>query len=193
MACANARASGGADPLTTRGGTRLCMLDDDIIHHILERLSDGALVVALTCTHLRDAVHQHSGTHRIESNASHVCVCSPAQDPPQRGLCVRHKHRVRHASPWLCLRPPSPRRRSHLRGVWFGRLTWAVPPHLYAKQPRHRVKWRSWRTRTSLVGRGVMRAHVPPGTVTSTPWSTRTFTAVPGRRRRVDMRPPTGR
>ena len=137
MACANARASGGADPLTTRGGTRLCMLDDDIIHHILERLSDGALVVALTCTHLRDAVHQHSGTHRIESNASHVCVCSPAQHPPQRGLCVCHKHRVPYASLSLSLRPPSPRRRSPPRRVGLALVTGSVPSSIYEAEPPH--------------------------------------------------------
>ena len=120
MACANARASGGADPLTTRGGTRLCMLDDDVINHIIQRLCDGALVVALTCTRLRDAVHKHSGTHRIESNASHVCV--PEDPPPSERLCVRHPHLVRHASPWLCLRPPvSPQAVTSL-----GRLLWAL-------------------------------------------------------------------
>lgn len=193
MACANARASGGADPLTTRGGARLCMLDDDVIHHILQRLCDGALVVALTCTHLRDAVHKHSGTHRIESNASHVCAAMPQDPPPLRGAsCATRTLYGMHHLGCACA-PPSPRRRSHLWGVCSGRLTWAVPLHLYAKQPRRGVKWRSWRTRTSLVGRGVTRAHVLPGTATSTPWCTHTCAAVRGRRRRVDMRPPAGR
>ena len=114
MACANARASGGADPLTTRGGTRLCMLDDDVINHIIQRLCDGALVVALTCTRLRDAVHKHSGTHRIESNASHVCV---PEDLLRRGpLC---------APPAPCTAcitlavpaPPSPRAGGHIFGA----------------------------------------------------------------------------
>ena len=193
MACANARASGGADPLTTRGGTRLCMLDDDIIHHIFQRLCDGALVVALTCTSLRDAVHKHSGTHRIESNASHVCVQPHPECPSEGPLCAPPAPCTACITLAVPAHPPSPRRRSHLWGVCSGRLTWAVTLHLYAKQPRHGVKWRSWRTRTSLVGRGVTRAHVLPGTATSTPWCTHTCAAVRGRRRRVDMRPPAGR
>jgi hypothetical protein len=67
------------EALTTQGsggggGAHLCTLDDDVMRHILQRLHDGMFAVAMSCARLRDAVHEHLGTHRIESDSSHVCA-----------------------------------------------------------------------------------------------------------------------